>query len=39
MIVEDFRYSAPGTFRANVRAEGGFGPGCGTDRRRSSRPR
>jgi hypothetical protein len=36
MIVEDFTYSAAGTFRAKIRAEGGFGPGCGTDRRRSS---
>ena len=36
MIVEDFTYSAPGRFHAKVRAEGGFGPGCGTARRRSS---
>jgi hypothetical protein len=30
MIVEDFTYSAAGRFRARIRAEGGFGPGCGT---------
>ena len=36
MIVEDFTYSAAGRFRAKIRAEGGFGPGCGTARRRSS---
>ena len=36
MIVEDFTYSAAGRFRAKIRAEGGFGPGCGTARRRYS---
>ena len=36
MIVEDFTYSAPGRFHAKIRAEGGFGPGCGTARRRYS---
>jgi hypothetical protein len=36
MIVEDFTYSAAGRFRARIRAEGGFGPGCGTARTRAS---
>ena len=36
MIVEDFTYSRAGRFRARIRAEGGFGPGCGTARVRSS---
>ena len=36
MIIEDFTYSAAGRFRAKIRAEGGFGPGCGTARRRYS---
>lgn len=36
MIIEDFRYSKTGTFRATVRAEGGFGPGCGAARKRYS---
>jgi hypothetical protein len=36
MIIEDFTYSAAGKFRATIRAEGGFGPGCGTARRRTS---
>jgi hypothetical protein len=36
MIVEGFTYSAPGRFHAKIRAEGGFGPGCGTSRRRYS---
>jgi hypothetical protein len=36
MIIEDFTYSAAGRFRARIRAEGGFGPGCGTARRRTS---
>jgi hypothetical protein len=36
MIVEDFTYSTPGRYRASIRAEGGFGPGCGTARKRSS---
>jgi hypothetical protein len=35
MIIEDFTYSAAGRFRVKIRAEGGFGPGCGTARRRS----
>lgn len=34
MITEDVTYSAAGRFRAKIRAEGGFGPGCGTSRRR-----
>jgi len=33
-IIETFRYSRAGRFRAKIRAEGGFGPGCGTTRRR-----
>ena len=36
MIVEKLRYNAAGTYHAQFRVEGGFGPGCGTDRRRSS---
>lgn len=36
MIVEDFAYPAAGRYRARIRAEGGFGPGCGTARRRSA---
>ena len=36
MIVEKLRYKTSGTYRATFRVEGGFGPGCGTDRRRSS---
>jgi hypothetical protein len=36
MIIEDFTYSAAGRYRARIRAEGGFGPGCGTARRRAS---
>lgn len=36
MIVEAFTYSTTGRFRARIRAEGGFGPGCGTARRRAS---
>lgn len=36
MLVEDFAYPAPGRYRARIRAEGGFGPGCGTARRRSA---
>jgi len=36
MIGEDFTYSRPGRFRARIRAEGAFGPGCGTARVRSS---
>ena len=36
MIVEEFTYSAAGRFHAAIRAEGGFGPGCGTARRRYS---
>ena len=35
MIVEDFTYSRLGRFRAKIRAEGGFGPGCGTARKRN----
>jgi hypothetical protein len=34
MIVEDFRYSRTGSYRAKIRAEGGFGPGCGSAQRR-----
>ncbi len=34
MIVERLGYSKPGSFRARIRAEGGFGPGCGSARRR-----
>ena len=33
-IIEDFTYTRPGRYRATIRAEGGFGPGCGTVRRR-----
>ena len=33
-ITETFTYSRAGSFRARIRAEGGFGPGCGTNRRR-----
>ena len=33
-ITERFEYSRAGRFRAKIRAEGGFGPGCGTNRRR-----
>jgi hypothetical protein len=36
MIVEEFTYSGAGRFRAEVRAEGGFGPGRGAARRRFS---
>ncbi|HEX5926292.1 MAG TPA: hypothetical protein VFY45_20845 [Baekduia sp.] len=36
MIVEDFRYSKTGSYHAKIRAEGGFGPGCGTARKRYS---
>jgi hypothetical protein len=36
MIIEDFTYSSTGRYRANIRAEGGFGPGCGTARKRYS---
>ena len=36
MIVEKLRYKAAGTYLARVRVEGGFGPGCGSDRRRYS---
>jgi hypothetical protein len=36
MIIEDFTYSTAGRFRVKIRAEGGFGPGCGTARRRYS---
>jgi len=36
MIVEDFTYAKAGRYRAKFRAEGGFGPGCGAARRRSS---
>jgi hypothetical protein len=36
MIVEDFTYSATGRYRANIRAEGGFGAGCGSARKRYS---
>jgi hypothetical protein len=36
MIIEDFRYSRTGSYRAKIRAEGGFGPGCGTAHRRYS---
>jgi hypothetical protein len=36
MIIEDFTYSTPGKYRTNIRAEGGFGPGCGTARKRYS---
>ena len=39
MIVEALSYTRPGTFRASFRAEGGFGPGCGTNRRRASTSR
>jgi hypothetical protein len=39
MIVEDFTYSRAGRFRAKIRAEGGFGPGCGTARRHISTAR
>jgi hypothetical protein len=33
-ITEVFTYSTAGSYRAKIRAEGGFGPGCGTSRRR-----
>jgi hypothetical protein len=36
MIVERLSYRAAGTYLARFDAEGGFGPGCGTDRRRFS---
>jgi hypothetical protein len=36
MIVETLRYQAAGSYRATFRLEGGFGPGCGTARRRHS---
>jgi hypothetical protein len=36
MIIEDFRYSKTGSYRVKIRAEGGFGPGCGTAQRRYS---
>ena len=36
MLVEKLSYRAAGTYRATFRVEGGFGPGCGTDRRRYS---
>jgi hypothetical protein len=36
MIIEAFTYSTAGRYRARIRAEGGFGPGCGTARRRAS---
>jgi hypothetical protein len=36
MIIEDFTYSTAGKYRAKVRAEGGFGPGCGSARKRYS---
>jgi hypothetical protein len=39
MVVEDFKYSRTGSYRAKIRAEGGFGPGCGTARKRSSATR
>lgn len=35
-VVEDLVYRAAGTYRARFRVEGGFGPGCGTEVRRSS---
>ncbi len=38
-ITETFTYSRAGRFRANIRAEGGFGPGCGTNQRRFSTAR
>ena len=39
MIVEDFTYSRAGRYRAKIRAEGGFGPGCGTARKRTASAR
>jgi hypothetical protein len=36
MIVETLRYRDAGTYRATFRVEGGFGPGCGSERRRYS---
>jgi hypothetical protein len=36
MIIAAFTYSTAGRYRASIRAEGGFGPGCGTARRRAS---
>lgn len=36
MIVEKLAYRAAGRYRATFRVEGGFGPGCGTKRRRFS---
>lgn len=33
-ITERFAYAHAGRFPARIRAEGGFGPGCGTSRRR-----
>lgn len=38
-IVERVTYRRSGRYRASVRAEGGFGPGCGTTRRRFSTAR
>jgi hypothetical protein len=39
MIVEDFTYSRAGRYQARIRAEGGFGPGCGTARKRTASAR
>jgi hypothetical protein len=36
MIIEDFTYITSGRYRAKIRAEGGFGPGCGSAQRRYS---
>jgi len=36
MIVEKLAYRAAGRYRATFRVEGGFGPGCGMQRRRYS---
>ena len=36
MLVETLTYRSAGTYRATFRVEGGFGPGCGSDRRRYS---
>jgi hypothetical protein len=36
MIIEDFTYTTTGRFRAKIRAEGGFGAGCGTAQKRYS---
>jgi Arc/MetJ-type ribon-helix-helix transcriptional regulator len=38
-FVHDVVYNKPGTYHAEIRAEGGFGPGCGDAGRRASTAR